>query len=85
MFKKFGLILSAVLGLLAFAIPSSAQSAPPAGSTSKMNVQFKESAGTTLAASAKQRAAPTLTNELEGRRRATRRRSPAPCPACGMG
>jgi hypothetical protein len=82
MFKRFSLLLSAALGLLAFALPSSAQSAAETGSASRMNVQFKQSSTIETAA-----IAPDFGRELEGRRRASRRGSgsPASCPACGMG
>jgi hypothetical protein len=83
MLKRFTLVMSAVLGLLAFVLPSSAQSATEADSASKMNVQFKQSSTIETAATA-----PDFGRELEGRRRASRRRgggSPASCPACGMG
>jgi hypothetical protein len=81
MLKRFTLVLSAVLGLLAFVLPSSAQSAAEADSASRMNVQFKPSSTRETAA-----IAPDFGRELEGRRRGPRRGgNPAPCPACGMG
>jgi hypothetical protein len=77
MFKRFTLMMSAAIGLLAFVVPTGSQSA--AASTSKMQVQVGQSIPSTSI---------EPSEEAEARRRrAPRRRGGSPmfCPACGMG
>lgn len=85
MFKRFTLMMSAAIGLLAFVLPTGSQSTAEAASTSKMQVQFGQSTSIASTSIASTSIAPS--QEVAVRRRRVPRRggNPVPCPACGMG
>lgn len=91
MFKKFGIFISAALGLFAIALPGTASQSE----TANLKVQFESnrSIAPVVQPATTSETLDKIQPDQEARRRRRNRRGgsrprtemPAPCPACGMG